>query len=163
MRKSKINNAFNNEIEYGLRTLVILLNIFPSSCDINKLIYLDYLLVHSGDFNSNLKSLHAPVPYRKEEIYIRRDLINKGILLFAFKGLIKIIYSKNGIEYTVTEDAQPFVDDLNEEYTIKLFDRAKWISDNFIKYNLKMLINLVNESSESKKQDIAFSVEFIKE
>ena len=41
--------VFNNPIESALRSLVLLVEHYPNSLDLQRLIYLDYLLVHSAD------------------------------------------------------------------------------------------------------------------
>lgn len=162
MRNRKKYHPFNNEVEYGLRTLVLLLYLYPETYDLTQLVYLDYLLVHSGDFNDDLKSLHAPIPYRKEEIYIRRSLIENGINLFSSKGLIDIEFNLSGINYRATEEAQPFVDSLVEDYTTLLKERAEWIAGYFSKYRVEELSNLVKNTNEKENQDIVFKVNLIR-
>ena len=40
---------FNSPLECGLRTLTLLAASQPSACDLQRLIFYDYLLIHSGD------------------------------------------------------------------------------------------------------------------
>ena len=41
--------VFNNPIETGLRSLIILNAAYPKPLDLQQLIYYDYLTVHTGD------------------------------------------------------------------------------------------------------------------
>jgi hypothetical protein len=154
-------SPFNNEIELGLRALSILQFSYPNSYDLSKLVLLDYLTVHSGDFTSIYKSLHAPTPARKSEVFIRRHLIGEGLELFAKFGLVKPKYSSNGVFYTITDNGEPFLDALAEDYTTMLKDRAEWVVTNFGEYTIDDLKKLINSATESASQEIAFSIELI--
>src|SRR4051794_18613760 len=79
--------AFNSPLETGVRALTILEAAFPNSCDLQRLVELDYLVVHSGDVGGP-ESLHAPLPLRAGELLVRRELIEKGLLLMMSRGLV---------------------------------------------------------------------------
>lgn len=152
---------FNNRIEYGLRALVILQAMYPSRCDLNYLSCLDYLVVHSGDFNNYLKSLHAPVPNRKNEIYIRRNLIEEGLKLLSLYCLVRPVYLPDGIYYEITDEGEPFLDSLSEEYTSQVRLRASWAVDEFEGLDATMLRKKIGSALESKDSDIAFHMDFL--
>lgn len=124
-------SPFNNGVETGLRILCILHTAYPQSFDLQKLVYLDYITIHSGDFSNNTESLHTPVPYRKGELMIKSSILEKGITLYINYGLIEKKYSKTGIEYIATDYSSPFLETLEEEYFVHLLERAKWVSETF--------------------------------
>lgn len=157
------NSPFNNEVEYGLRALSILMCGFPRKYDLNALVYLDYFLVNSGDFEMSVKSLHAPIPQRKEGIYIRRSLLEKGVKLYSVYGLIVPRYLSSGMYFLASELAEPFMDSLSEEYTLLLRERAEWTVNTFGDCSMTMMKNYLKEAQGSNQQDIAFEVELIKE
>lgn len=126
---------FNNSIETGLRVLAIITAGYPKSYDLQTLVYLDYLTVHTGDIDSTMKSLHPAVPSRKGELFIRRAIIDKSLSLFEKKGLIKRIFQDTGIEFEAGENAVPFIESLSEQYFIDLNIRAKWVIDKFTNLN----------------------------
>ncbi len=128
MNNIKIN-PFNNNIETGLRVLTILNATFPKAYDLQSILYLDYLTVHSGDISIENKSLHPPVPNRKGEIFVRREIIYSSLELFISKGLIKRLYLENGIEYVASESSTTFLESLNEEYSIKLQTMSNWVNE----------------------------------
>lgn len=78
---------FNNSIETGLRTLCILSAMFPHSYDLETLVCMDYLCVHTGDFDQEMESLHPENPHRAGELFVRRNVIEEGIALFISRGL----------------------------------------------------------------------------
>lgn len=152
---------FNNNIDMGLRALSILQFAYPKSYDLSKLVFLDYIIVHSGDFNSPFKSLHAPVPNRKSEVYIRRSLLEQGILLFSKYGLVIPQFLAEGVFYLMADSGEPYLDSLGEEYTTMLKLRAEWVVCKYGKYSAEQLREIVTNSTENLHQEIAFDVEFI--
>lgn len=129
-----MNNTtpFNNPIEIGLRSLCILNEIYPIQLDVQSLIYIDYIIIHSGDFDASMKSLHVPVPHRKSEIYVRRKFIQDSLNFFIKKSLIEISYSTSGVKYVASENSSPFIENLSENYTGDLLIRVHWFMK---KYN----------------------------
>jgi len=155
--------AFNNRVEYGLRALIVLQHAYPNSYDLSELSCLDYLIVHSGDFNSSLKSLHAPIPNRKQEIYIRRSLLDAGLKLFSQYNLVKPIFLADGIYYQITDEGEPFIDSLMEEYTTEVKSRADWAVSNFGGMPVNYLRQIIKESTGTSDLDIAFHMDGLTE
>src|SRR5450432_1965251 len=93
---------FNSALEVGIRALTVLLESFPSSLDLQRLVYFDYLVVHSGDAGGP-KSLHPNTPLRNGELLVRRGLIERGILLMVSRGLVERRAGANGISYIAAE------------------------------------------------------------
>lgn len=131
MNKHKIH-PFNNKIETGLRILTILNSTYPKSYDLQSLIYLDYMIVHSGDIDEEIASLHPAVSSRKGELLIRREIIFSSIELFIEKGLIDKLYTESGVEYLASENSTTFIDSLNESYSIELQTKSEWLN-NYVK------------------------------
>ena len=150
-------HPFNNKLEYGLRATIILSLSYSREYDLNELSCLDYLVVHSGDFNHELRSIHAPLPNRKSEIFIRRTLLNEGLDLFSKYCLVKPIYKKEGVYYKVTEECEPFLDCLCEDYTSLVKERALWAMNEYGGLDYMSLRNVINKSSEVINSEIAFN------
>ena len=119
---------FNNVIETGFRTLCILAAVHPRLFDIETLVCLDYLCVHSGDFESGIESLHPANPNRAGEIYVRRNIIEQANEIFIQKKLLLRSYQPTGIEYMATELAGSFLDMVTAGYSLALINRADWVS-----------------------------------
>lgn len=122
---------FNSPLECGLRTLVLLAAADPSACDLQRLIFYDYLLVHSGDVPDGPDSIHPPTPLRSGEALVRRHWIERGLLLMISRELVVRIFSGQGIMYQASPLAAPFLGYLQEPYTRKLQERAQWVVARF--------------------------------
>lgn len=143
---------FNNEVETGLRTLVILNEIYPLEVDLSKLLYLDYITVHSGDLDESKPSLHTPVPYQKGELLIRKPIIQKGLSLLMSKGLANLVYLPNGLYYSASEKSTPFIESLDASYTASLIDRAKWTVSNFANLGSNEMHALLNQIEQNNNK-----------
>jgi hypothetical protein len=121
---------FNSPLEAGLRSLFVLTAAYPMTFDIGRLVELDYLVVHSGDFDGP-PSLHAPLPLRSGEILIRRGLVEKGILLMVGRGLLERQIQEDGVFFCASEISAPFVTSLTAKYNLDLWARASWAVEEF--------------------------------
>ncbi|MCC6448444.1 MAG: threonine transporter [Chitinophagaceae bacterium] len=151
-------HPFNNKIETGLRVLSILNSSHPNGFDLETLVYLDYLTVHSGDFSSDLPSLHPAVPSRKGEVFVRRAVIQESLELFESKCLIEKKYTETGIIYFATENSTPFIENLNEEYCIELNIRANWVNLNFNTYTPLELYNYMQKHLSIERDNLNFNI-----
>ena len=120
-------SAFNSPLETGVRALTILEACFPNCLDIQRLVELDYLVVHSGDAGGPA-SLHAALPLRSGELLVRREVIADGLALMISRGLINRKAESEGIMYLAAETASPFLEGLSSEYVKNLRDRAVWVA-----------------------------------
>lgn len=121
---------FNSPFEVGFRSIVLLAELYPGVADLQRLVFFDYLLIHSGDVDGP-PSLHPPTPYRSQEYTVRRDIMREGLLLMAGRGVVDIAVNPRGIEYTATETTIPFLDRLVEPYKKALVERAEWVVSKF--------------------------------
>src|SRR4051794_423087 len=116
MTRTPRQAPFNSPLETGGRSLTILVAAFPVAFDLQRLVEMDYLVVHSGDADGP-ESLHAPLPLRAGELLVRRGLIEKGLLLMISRGLVRRIPSKDGFHYIAEETAAPFICALTADYS----------------------------------------------
>src|SRR5579862_5090182 len=79
---------FNTPLECGLRCAALLLATYPSTCDLQRLVQYEYLLVHSGDVRQGPPSLHPAAPHRSGELLVRRALIERGILFMMSRQVV---------------------------------------------------------------------------
>jgi hypothetical protein len=125
-----MKSPFNTPLETGIRSLAILMAIFPRSLDLEYLAFFDYLTLHSGDVEGP-ESLHAPLPLRSGELTVRRELIERGLLLMMSRGLIEMLSTSEGFQYLVTDTAGAFFSMLSSQYIERLKERAEWVVENF--------------------------------
>lgn len=121
---------FNSPFETGVRSLAILVSAFPESYDLQRLVEMDYLVVHSGDADGP-DSLHAPLPMRAGELLVRHSLIEKGLMLMMSRGLVLRVSASDGFSYIAGERAAPFIASLTTEYSCRLKFCAEWATHQF--------------------------------
>lgn len=124
-------HLFNTPIESGLRSLFVLEAVKPATCDLQRLVIYDYLLVHSEDVPKGPPSLHPATPLRSGELLVRRNLVEHGLRLLIRKGLVTKTFTKEGIHYAASELAKPFLDYFQTSYAVRCQEISKWIADRF--------------------------------
>jgi ABC-3C biological conflict system middle component len=123
------SRLFNGPVETGLRSLMLLAESYPKPLDVQRLVILDYLLVHSGDIDGGPPSIHPPSPLRAGEVSIRRGLLESGLHLFATKGLIRQVIDATGMSYVADDLAITFLDALTSDQCKNLRFRAQWATE----------------------------------
>jgi hypothetical protein len=121
--------TFNGPLEAGLRAVALLAAAHPRSCDLQRLVAFDYLLVHTGDIGGP-SSLHPPAPLQSAELLVRRKLVEQALLLMMTRELVTREFEADGIRYRAGENAAPFLSALQSEYLKALQERARWLVTN---------------------------------
>ncbi len=124
------NRPFNSAFETGLRSVSLLVAAYPRSFDLQRLVVFDHLVVHTGDVGGPT-SLHAAVPMRTAELLVRRELVERGLLLMVSKGLADRGVEESGIVYGAGEIAETFLSSLTSQYIRTLAARAEWVVQEF--------------------------------
>lgn len=117
---------FNGPVEIGMRAAMVLANAYPERLDLNRLVILDYIVVHSGDIPDGPPSLHPPTPLRAGEVSVRRGLLENGLHLLAMKGLVVRHLDESGITYSAQSEITAFLDALSSGYAHAVRDRSEW-------------------------------------
>jgi hypothetical protein len=120
--------VLNSPLELGVRALALLVEIHPVALDVQRLVLFDYACVHSADLEGGPASLHTATPFRGGETLVRRSLLEDGLLLMVSRGLVDARTDAEGISYSASEDAAPFLDSLNQPYNQMLKQRAHWVA-----------------------------------
>ena len=134
METTSLPSPFNTPFETGVRALYILAASYPTKMDLQRLIDMDYLVVHSADAGGP-KSLHAPLPLRGGELLVRRGLVEHGLELMVSRRLVERSFSEDGICYLATDLAAPFLECLTARYALELQERAHWAVEFYSDYN----------------------------
>ncbi|MBC6992168.1 MULTISPECIES: ABC-three component system middle component 2 [unclassified Hymenobacter] len=140
---NNIPRPFNQPLELGLRALYILGALRPLKTDLQRLLFLDYILVHSADIEGGPESLHAAVPYRTGEWLAHKTNLEKGLLMFAAKELVTKEFSSEGIVYFASDLTIPFTDHLSSSYSKALKSRARWLVERFGQTSLESMSKLM--------------------
>lgn len=122
--------TFNSPLEAGIRAVAILAAAYPKAYDLQRLVALDYLLVHTGDIDGP-DNLHPPTPMHSAELLVRRKLVEKSLLLMMTRHLIEREVTSEGITYLAGENAVTFLSSISSSYLVALKDRATWLINTF--------------------------------
>ncbi len=135
---------FNSPVEIGLRTLFLLAKFHPQGLSVDKLIYLDYFLVHSGDVSKEQKSLHPKYPFRSTEIVVKRELLARAIKLLISKELVLIRFVETGIEYMISEIGKKALEYFESDYAFQLNQLSDWIFATYANHTDAQLSDVIN-------------------
>ncbi|GAA5611932.1 threonine transporter [Streptomyces platensis] len=115
----------NSSLEVGVRALVLLAESHPQPLDLTQLAALDYLVLHSGEFDGP-HSLHPDLPAQEGELGRKRELLEQGLLVLIRAGLADLVSSDDGLMYAATENGPTFIEVLEAPYVASLRERAEW-------------------------------------
>lgn len=118
--------TFNGPLEAGIRAVSILGAAYPQTYDLQRLVALDYLLVHTGDIDGP-DNLHPPTPMHSAELLVRRKLVEQSLLLMMTRDLVEREITHEGIKYGAGENATTFLSSVSSRYLVALKDRAAWL------------------------------------
>lgn len=122
---------FNSSLEIALRALFLLAASAPTNQSVQKLIYFDYLTIHSNDVEGGPSSMHPPVPHRTGEWLMRRDTLEKSLGLLIQRELASVVFDESGIYFSATELTHAFVEYFQSDYAELLKERTAWVIDKF--------------------------------
>jgi hypothetical protein len=122
---------FNTPFETGLRSVVILTACYPDRLSLHRLVVLDHLIVHTGDFDGP-PSMHPDDRSRAAEVFVRRRLVESGLALMETRGLITRSATPEGFRFQAGDEAGSFVDLLTTPYSKALKERADWLVDHIL-------------------------------
>lgn len=124
-------HPFNRATESGLRSLFLLVAFNGIELELERLVYLDYLLVHSGDIGGGPESLHPAIPYRGGEWLLRRQHIEKGLEILVSRELVMKCFRSTGITYSAADLGIKLTEHFESDYSIALKSRAVWVKEHF--------------------------------
>jgi hypothetical protein len=137
--------TFNTPLEAGLRALFILVASGRRALDLERLIYLDYAMMHSADFGGP-PSIHPSTPSQGAQLLVRRALVQEGLELMRSRELVEHRYSASGIGYRATVVGGHVAGQFASAYSSQLRDRARWVA------------NTMQDRSAAQLRDLFYAV-----
>ena len=137
---------FNSALETGVRSICILVADLSNKFDIQQLLALDHIVVHSGDIENAPPSLHPNILQRSGELLVRRPLIENGLVLMESKRLVQKVITADGFYYCATELASVFIESLTNEYIKELSQRAQWAVTMYNDYGDRLFSEIFNSA-----------------
>jgi hypothetical protein len=123
----RIPQLFNSVFETGVRAVFVLVSVYPDCLDLEDLIALDHLVVHSEDVGGP-NSLHPATSTHASEMLVRRKLISDGLLLMQARSLVDRLAKPNGMFYRAGDEASNFVSYLTSPYFMQLREAASFLA-----------------------------------
>lgn len=122
--------TLNSPLELGLRTLVVLTASFPRQLDVDRLVLMDYCLLHSADLGGPESVLPA-ISTRGGELGIKRSVLEHGLQVMARARMIDVVASTEGLTYRASEAAAPFLRLVSSPLLDRLTEVALWAVTDF--------------------------------
>lgn len=144
---------FNSALETGVRTICILAVNLSNKFDIQQLLALDHIVVHTGDIENAPPSLHPNILQRSGELLVRRPLVENGLILMESKRLVEKVITPEGFYYCATELASAFIESLTNEYIKELTQRAQWAVTMYDDYGDTLFSEIFNSAFERWKNE----------
>lgn len=119
---------------------MMLTKAYPAQLDVNQLVLLDHMVLHSADVGGP-QSLHPAVPIRSGEIAVKRESVESGIALFMKLQLIELSIDELGVRFYAGESALHFISILGSSYSVDLQQRVGWVIGNFPSLDTESLRN----------------------
>jgi hypothetical protein len=145
--------TFNTPLEAGLRVLFILAAAGRRAFDCQRLVYFDYILVHSAEVGGD-PSLHPDTPSQKTEILVRRDLVQDGLALMRSRELVERKFASTGIVYAATKAGTHVTEQFDSTYAAALRSRAHWIIATFGDFTDDKLAGLLKARVASWRDEL---------
>ncbi|WP_037120035.1 ABC-three component system middle component 2 [Rhodococcus erythropolis] len=121
----------NSPLELGVRSLILLTAAFPRALGLDRLVLMDYCLLHSADLGGPLSVLPA-VPTRNGELGIKRSVLEHGVHVMSRAGLIDLVTAADGVSYRASEEAGPFLRLVDSPLVGELNEVADWLISEFV-------------------------------
>jgi hypothetical protein len=137
---------FNSALETGVRSICILVVDLSNKYDLQQLLALDHIVVHTGDIENAPPSLHPNILQRTGELLVRRPLVENGLVLMESKRLVQKVITPDGFFYCATELASVFIENLTNEYIKELSQRAQWAVRMYNDYGDNMFSEVFNSA-----------------
>ena len=144
---------FNTPLEAGVRTLLILDAFAPQAFDLATMSLLDYYIVHTGDAGGP-PSLHPEINGRAGEYFVRRRLVEEGLLLMARASLVEQIFTGSGIAFRAHETATAMIDLFGSTYNRRLAEAAQWLAHEADDQGVELFIQSLKDGLERWSHEI---------
>ncbi|MEQ7330476.1 ABC-three component system middle component 2 [Xanthomonas campestris pv. campestris] len=144
---------FNTPLEAGVRALLVLDAFAPQAFDLATMSLMDYYIVHSSDAGGP-PSLHPEINARAGEYFVRRHLVEEGLLLMARASLVEQILTDSGIAFRAHETATAMIDLFGSAYNRSLAEAAQWMAREAVDQGVEPFIQSLKNGLERWSHDI---------
>ncbi|HHX67966.1 MAG TPA: hypothetical protein GX708_07935 [Gallicola sp.] len=119
---------FNTTFEVSMR-LLILLDVFKTSLDEEKILYIDFFTIYSSNYGFSPVNLNGFSDFMINEFTSQRLLIQKSMKELVLLGLIKVEGSKDGFLYKINNNGALLCESMTSEYAEQYKKYALLVKD----------------------------------
>lgn len=126
----------------------------------DKLIYLDYFLIHAGDVSKEQKSIHPKYPFRSTEIVVKRELLTNALRLLVGRELIQIEFTVTGVLYRITNIGCKAIEYFESDYANKISQVSSWVYSTYHSYTEEQLSEVIHANIQKWGSEFANESKF---
>ena len=143
-----MSNLLNTPFETGLRTLMLLYGIKPSSANLDKIAFFDFFTIYGKMFEVSDKNLHGKSNFALSEYSAKKKLVEIGIKDFILRGFIEIEISKKGFEYYINNEGIKYIDSIESDYKKQYIKTLEVVKSKYDDYSEIKLMRLIHEKAK---------------
>ncbi|MFC5423286.1 ABC-three component system middle component 2, partial [Bosea eneae] len=148
-----LQDGLNNPLESRVPQSLNPFGTGSQAFDLATMALLDYYIVHTGDAGGP-PSLHPEINARAGEYFVRRHLVEQGLLLMVRASLVEQVFSGSGIAFRAHETATAMIDLLGSTYNRRLTEAAQWLAQEAIDKGVDSLIQDLKNGLERWSHEI---------
>ena len=153
MKTANSMQLYNTLNEVGARMLIIL-DSSKVAMNLERLQVYDHVILHLGDINGNLPSIHPSNPSHSSEIIAKKQLIRSAITTMMLKGLVTIKCTSSGFAYAANKITAGFIQMLSSDYYKRVRANTEVVCELFSGYSDSRLKKLVNNGLQNWSGEI---------
>ena len=122
---------FNSEFEVSMRVL-LLLDTFNSSLDLDQIMYLDFFTIFSKNYDLEGENINGDSDYRINSLTMQPDLYKNAIRELVTSGFIVVRSEQDGFRYRINESGRKLCKSMTSDYSIQYKNNATLTHMRFI-------------------------------
>jgi hypothetical protein len=139
---------FNTSFEVSMRIL-ILLDVFRSGLDEEKILYFDFFTIYEKNYGFGNENINGDSKFMINELTAQRSLINESIKNLVLSNLVKVINTKSGFIYKIHDLGINLSNEMSTDYAI----RYKKTARNVMNFAQNMSIREVKRFARNKEEE----------
>ena len=138
---------FNSEFEVSMRVL-LLLDTFKSSLDLDQIMYLDFFTIFSKNYGLGGENINGDSEYRINSLTMQPDLYKNAIRELVTSGFIMVRSEQDGFRYRINESGQKLCKSMTSDYSVQYKNNAALTHMRFIEASIESIKTFAKQKEE---------------
>ncbi len=151
-----ILSTVGSVFEISLRILLILNETKNVAIDEQQLAATDFIAVYAADFGILDENLHGYGSYRFSEYPARKLLVSSAIKDLVLDGYVRILPTKDGYLYTITEEGRGICRRLTNSYAHEYIIAVQAVMENLNIADEDKMISIIRERTMQSLEEVAY-------